>query len=98
MMGDLLDDGPGDAGAPVLRGAPGDAVVADHRIGERENLSGVRRVGERLFVARHAGIKDRFAQSGALEAQPVAVEAAAVGEKERGGFRARAHAAHSAAR
>ena len=47
----------GDAGAAVLRGAAGDAVVADHRIGERQNLPGIRRIGQRLFVARHAGIR-----------------------------------------
>ncbi len=83
MVRDLLDDRSGCAGAPVLRGASGDAVVADHRIRERENLPGVRRIGERLFVARHAGVKDRLAERRSLESESMAFEAAAVGEEER---------------
>src|SRR5262249_13834221 len=80
----LLDDGARDAGARILRCASGDAVVTDHRIGKRENLPGIGRIGKGFFVAGHAGIKHRLAQSGTFESKTVTVESASVGQKERG--------------
>ena len=88
MVGDLLDHRAGGTGALVLRGALRNAVVADHRIRKGENLSGVRRIGQRLFVSRHAGVKDGFAQRQSVRAQTVAVETAAVGKKSAAGVRA----------
>src|SRR5437660_941593 len=38
-----------------------DAVVADVRIGERDDLSGVGRVGEDLLIARERGVEDDLA-------------------------------------
>ena len=80
---ETLDHGAGDARAIVLHRGPRDPVVADHRIGEREDLSGVRRIGQRLFVPRHPGVEDRLAQRHALHRQPFTVVAGAVGKKQR---------------
>ena len=40
----------------------GDAVVADHRRGEADDLLGVARVGDDLLVAGHRGREDRLAE------------------------------------
>ena len=97
-ISDLLDDRSGDAGSPVLRSASRDAVVTDHRIGERENLPRIRRVGERLFITGHAGVEDRFPKRDSLDTEPVTVEAASVSEKERRAGCIAPHAARSGAR
>src|SRR5579872_2698391 len=55
-----------------------DAVVADERIAEHEQLAVVRRIGECFFVAGHAGEKHRFALSQAVGTDTGAVEARAV--------------------
>ena len=50
---------PGPAALVAARPGP---VVADHRRGEAEDLPEVRRVGDRLLVAGHAGGEDHLAQ------------------------------------
>ena len=43
------------------RARRGNAVAADERVGEDEDLAAVRRVGERLDVAGHPGVEDHLA-------------------------------------
>ena len=53
----------------VRLGAPlGDAVVADHRRREADELLGVARVGDRLLVAGHRGREDGLAERDARRA------------------------------
>ena len=59
-----------------------DAGVADVRCGHHHDLAVVRRVGERLLVAGHAGVEDRLAEGLALGAVALAAEGAAVLEDE----------------
>ena len=61
----------------------GGAVVADVRVGERDQLAGERRVGHRLLVARHAGREDHLARGVLVGAAPVAVETRAVLEEDK---------------
>ena len=68
--------------------AGADAVVADHRRGEGDQLRVERRVGHALLVARHAGREDDLADGVAGRAAGLAVEARAVLEQDVG-----AHAA-----
>ena len=58
-----------------------DAVVADVRVGEGDELAGEGRVGHRLLVAGHAGREDDLAGGVAVGAAGVAVEARAVLEQ-----------------
>ena len=44
-----------------LHGLLGDAVVADHRVGEGDELPRVRGVGDGLLVAGHRGVEDDLA-------------------------------------
>ncbi len=57
------------------------AVVADVRVGERDQLTGERRVGHRFLVAGHAGREDDLADGVRLRPTPLAVEARAVLEQ-----------------
>ena len=59
-----------------------DAGVADVRRGHHHDLAVVRRVGERLLVAGHAGVEDRLAEGLALGAVALAVEGATVLEDQ----------------
>ena len=60
-----------------------DAVVADQRVGEGDDLPGVARVGDRLLVAGHAGVEDDLAERlGVGGAAELAVEARAVLEQD----------------
>ena len=59
-----------------------DAVVADVRRGEGDQLAREARVGHRLLVARHAGREDDLAGHLALGADGVAVQARAVLEQQ----------------
>ena len=59
-----------------------DAVVADVRIGERDDLPGEARVGDRLLIARHAGREDDLAGGRTGRAHRDAVEARAVLEQD----------------
>jgi hypothetical protein len=46
-------------GAGRARG--GNAIAADERIGEDENLAAVQRIGERFDVAGHGGVENHLA-------------------------------------
>ena len=59
-----------------------DADVADVRIGERDDLAGVRRIGEDLLVAGHRGVEHDLADGLAERADRAAAEHRAVGERE----------------
>jgi hypothetical protein len=60
----------------------GDAVVADQRIGEDDDLAGVARVAHGLLVAGHRGVEDDLAKADAASTDALAVEADAVLEQE----------------
>ena len=55
-----------------------DAVIANVRVGEGDQLAGEAGVGHRLLVAGHAGREDDLAHGVAVGATGVAVEAGAV--------------------
>ena len=61
-----------------------DAVVADVRVGERDDLVREARVGDGLLVARHAGREDDLAGGRVRRAAGDAVEARAVLEQDVG--------------
>ena len=60
----------------------GDAVVADHRRGEADELILEARIGDRLLVAGHAGREDSLAERVALGADRLAVPDRAVFKRE----------------
>ena len=60
----------------------GDAVVADHRRREADELILEARVGDRLLVAGHAGREDGLAERVAVGADRLAVPDRAVRERE----------------
>jgi hypothetical protein len=62
-----------------------DAVVADVRVGEGDQLAGERRVGHRLLVAGHAGGEDDFTDGVAFGAARLTLEHGAVLEEDVGG-------------
>ena len=59
-----------------------DAVVADLRARHRDDLPGVRRIGQDFLVAGHAGVEHDFAGGLARRARRVAFEPGAVFERE----------------
>ncbi len=61
LVGELAGDGGRGVDAVGLEALLADAVVADERVGEGENLSLVGRVGQRLLVARVGRREDQFA-------------------------------------
>ncbi len=64
-----------------------DAVVADVRVREADDLTGVTRVGDHLLVARERGVEDELTAGEARLGQVsggVALEGGAVGEHEDG--------------
>ena len=68
---------------PLRLGARGrDAVVADHRRGEADELLGVARVGDDLLVARHRRREDGLAERAARRRDRLAFEDRAVLEHE----------------
>ena len=67
-----------------LGAAGGDAVVADHRRREADELLGEARVGDGLLVAGHRGREDGLAERGAGGADRRAAEDRAVLEREEG--------------
>ena len=77
---EMFDHAAGDRRVRMLRHRTRDAVVADQRIGERQDLSGVRRIGERFLIAGHAGVKDGLAERRRVRAETIAFETGAVGE------------------
>ena len=66
-----------------LRPLVGDAVVADHRRREADELLREARIGHGFLVARHAGREDRLAAREALGADRVAAEDRAVLQREK---------------
>ena len=64
----------------------GDAVVADQRVGEDDDLARVGGVGDRLLVAGHRGVEDDLADRLAGVADEIAVEAEPVLEQQVCGF------------
>ena len=61
------------------------AGVADVRIGERDDLPAVGRVGENFLIARHGGVEHHFAGRIAFGADRAAVEDGAVLERQYSG-------------
>ena len=57
-----------------LRALVGDAVVADHRRGEADDLPDVARIGDRLLVAAHRGREDGLAEGAAVRRDRLAAE------------------------
>ena len=72
---------------------PRDPVVADQRVREDDDLTGVARVGDRLLVARHGGVEDHLARADIGGAHGLAVKAGAVLEQQVGGAHATAPSA-----
>ena len=56
----------------------GDAVVADQRVGENDDLAGVAGIGHGLLVAGHRGVEDHLAETIDRCADQLAVEAGPV--------------------
>ena len=56
------------------------AVIAHQRIGERQQLSGVRRVGQAFGITRHGCVEDHLSRYRFFKAERLAVEAAPVVE------------------
>ncbi len=81
----LAHDDAAHVDAVRLAAVVGDAVVADHRRREAEDLLGVARVGDELLVAGHRGREDGLAEGDALGAHRPAGEDLAVLEDERAG-------------
>lgn len=71
-----------DTEAKVVLDVGGDAVVADQREGEREQLPTVRRVCQCLRVADHGRVEDHLARDRALSAKGEAFQPRAVTEHE----------------
>src|SRR4029077_10502072 len=65
-----------------LHRVAGDAVVADQRVGEGDDLPGVGGIGDRLLVAGHRGVEDDLAGDVAARAEQLAVEPGAVLEQD----------------
>ncbi len=58
------------------------AVIADQRVGERQHLTGERRVRERFLIAHHAGGEDQFARSDGLGTKQFAGVTPAIGGQQ----------------
>ena len=80
--GRVAHDVPADPDAARLGVVVVHAGVADVGSGHDHDLAVVRRVGERLLVAAHAGVEHRFAEGLPLGAVGVTVEGAAVLQDE----------------
>ena len=60
VLGLAHDDG-ARVGAIGLHGGRADAVVADERVGEGDDLAGVGGIGDGLLIAGHRGVEDDLA-------------------------------------
>ena len=83
--GQIADDHAPASRGPRLVVALVDAVVPDVRIRERDDLPGVRRIGEDLLVARERGVEHDLARRhtvGGLKAHRFALEGLAVGQNQ----------------
>src|SRR5208282_26154 len=78
----LAYDQPLDVGAHGLAVFGIGAVVSDFRVGQDNDLSGVRRVGENFLVAGNGSIKNDFARALAFSAVAFASEDSAVFERK----------------
>jgi len=67
----------------VFRVNPG---IADVRVGQRDDLAAVRRVGEDLLVAGHRGVEDHFTGRRSARADGAAPKHRPVGKDEDGGI------------
>ena len=65
------------------------AVVADLRVGEDDDLAGIRRVGEDFLIAGERGIEDDFAGSFGGRTKTPALEDRSVFQGEDGSFQCR---------
>ena len=81
VRGELADDEAMHEGLARLHEDVSDAVVADERIRQRQNLAAVRRVGQAFLIADHAGVEYDFAR-GRRFIQEIPREDAAVFEDE----------------
>src|SRR5579864_6190940 len=82
MPADAFEDRARRANRLVLPHLRVDAVVADERITEYEDLAGIRWVGQRFFVAGHAREKYRLAFHDAGRSDSVARIVAAISKDE----------------
>ncbi len=83
--GEVADDDPATERAAALGVVGVDAVVPDVRVGERDDLPGVRGVGDDLLVAAQRGVEDDLADrdaAGGGRADQVAFERRPVREDE----------------
>ena len=71
---EVADDEAGEEEPATLNVLGVDAVVADLRSGENDELPGVGGIGQNLLVARHASVEDHFAQRILPRAERDAVE------------------------
>ncbi len=78
----IADHEPGSVGPARLDVLGIHADVADVRVGERDDLPGVRRIGEDLLVARHRRVEHDFADGVAGGADRRAAKHRAVGKRE----------------
>src|SRR5256712_3993141 len=80
----LFDDEPVDPRPPRLLVLLVDAVVADHRVGHRDDLPSIRRIGQDLLIPLHGGIEDDLTRGFSLRAERPAPERAPVAQHEPG--------------
>src|SRR2546423_1611013 len=84
---EIADDDAGTERTAALAVVVVHAVVADVGIGERDDLRGVRRVGQHLLVAREDGVEHDLARAHAVRrfgADGLTLERRAVGQYEQG--------------
>src|SRR5579872_6584364 len=84
VAADAFEDRSRDADGAMLANRRIEAVIADQRITKNEDLPRIGRIGERLLVARHAGVEDRLALRGAFRTDAAAAIGGAVGEQQQG--------------
>ena len=63
-----------------------DADIADVRIGQRDDLPAIRRIGQDFLIAGHRGVEHHFTGCMGLRADRIPAEYRAVGEHEYGGL------------
>jgi hypothetical protein len=80
----IADHQPGDVVAGRLEILVIAADVANVRIGERDDLAGIGRIGENFLIAGHGGVEDHLADGMAVSTDGFTAENAAVGKREYG--------------
>ena len=71
---EFADDKSGHVRPPRFHVHRVDAVIADERIGHRDNLAFVGRVGENFLVAGHGGVETDLAAGGRARAKALSVK------------------------